>query len=462
MPCFDYKLNSYKTEKIGDKILLISLTGSWAVLSKEEYTLFRRGKLSAELFKKLEDKGIILTEKNENQIINDYKKTKIQLFQGTSLHIIVVTLRCNEKCVYCHAASMPVKTKGVDMDIATAKKTVDFIFQSPSKAITIEFQGGEPLINFKAVKTIIEYAKEKNSKNQKDLRFSIVTNLSLMTDDILDFFIKHNVGICTSLDGPKYIHDKNRPMTGASSYDLTVKWIKKITSNKKMMSHLNALLSTTKFSLPYAKEIVDQYRALNIKKIWFRPLNNLGAAKSTWNKISYSAEEYLKFWKTGVDYVYEKSDIQEMSSTIILKKILTNKNPMYLDLMSPCGAAIGQLAYNYNGDIFSCDEARMINEDIFKLGDINNSYKEVLTSPKTCNLISASVNDTFFCNTCPYQPYCGLCPVCTYGSSGKLVPLLSLDMRCKILKGQFKYIFEKLITDPKFEKKTKLKISRTI
>jgi uncharacterized protein len=272
-----------------------------------------------------------------------------------------------------------------------------------------------------------------------------------MDEEKLDFLTKNSVGICTSLDGPKFLHDKNRPMGIKSSYDETVKWIKRIKEDKNNKRDVNALVSVTKFSLPYAKEIIDEYRRLGLQKVWFRQLNNLGCAAGSWNRISFSAEEYLLFWKKGIDYVYEKRDIWEMSSTIILQKILSERDPMLLDLMSPCGAGIGQLAYNYDGDIYSCDEARMLKEEIFKLGTVGkSSYKEVLSAPKTCSLIAASVNECYACDNCLYQPYCGLCPVIMYAQTGSMIPNLSGDMRCKILTGQFEHMFKKLVTEPGF------------
>ncbi len=229
----DYDLNYFREKRVRDRILLVTFTGAFEVLTEEEYGRLVSKRLTPELFERFAKSGLIITEANEDEIAEGYKKKKLQLFQGTSLHIVVVTLRCNENCIYCHAASKPENAEGYDMSSETARKTVDFIFQSPSKAITIEFQGGEPLLNFGVVKEIVSYALEKNKKAKKSLYFSIVTNLSLMDDEKLDFLVNNNVGICTSLDGPKFLHDKNRPMGIKSSYDETVKWIKKIKENKK-------------------------------------------------------------------------------------------------------------------------------------------------------------------------------------------------------------------------------------
>jgi sulfatase maturation enzyme AslB (radical SAM superfamily) len=53
---------------------------------------------------------------------------------------MVVTIRCNHKCQYCHAAAANMKTKNVDMTKDTAKKVIDTIFYTTSPEITIEFQ----------------------------------------------------------------------------------------------------------------------------------------------------------------------------------------------------------------------------------------------------------------------------------------------------------------------------------
>ena len=47
--------------------------------------------------------------------------------KGAVLHIIVPTLRCNQKCIYCHSSARFGKEKEYDMDKETAKKTLEFI-----------------------------------------------------------------------------------------------------------------------------------------------------------------------------------------------------------------------------------------------------------------------------------------------------------------------------------------------
>lgn len=155
----EYFMNHVRSKRMDDGVLITTNHGSWVFLSKEEYALFKKGEIEEPLLSLLKEKGILITEDNIQNIVKDYKKKCAFLFQGTSLHIIVPTLRCNHHCVYCHSKAQPLDAKGYDMDEETAKKTVDFIFQTPSRAITIEFQGGEPLLKFDIVEFIVKYAK---------------------------------------------------------------------------------------------------------------------------------------------------------------------------------------------------------------------------------------------------------------------------------------------------------------
>ncbi|MFH1641595.1 MAG: His-Xaa-Ser system radical SAM maturase HxsB [Nanoarchaeota archaeon] len=440
--------NNFRTKRFGSRILAVSEQGGWADFSKKEFDSLIRGNTT----KKIMDSGLAIDKKNINGVIEKQRQRYCHLFNGTSLHIVVPTLRCNLSCSYCHSKAKSEKAKNYDMDKKTAKKAVDFIFQSLSAHIKIEFQGGEPLLNFGIIKEIIEYAKKVN-KN-KDLKFALVTNLTKIDDKKLKYLIKNKVGICTSLDGPKHLHDKIRvDHNQGGSYKNVVSWIETIKDEYKYP--IDALMVTTRHSLQCPREIVDEYIKHGFNRIQFKSMNNLGNAQKAWGSLSYSAEEYLTFWKQAIEYMVELNlkgeDIYDAYTTYILKKILTNDPNIFVDLQSPCGAAISQLAYDYNGDIFTCDEGRQY--DLFKLGNVrNNDYREILTSNETASIISASTNDCFLCDACVYKPYCGLCPVCCYAETGSVVPKLSMDNRCKILKGIFDYIFEKLIFSDKHKK----------
>ena len=450
----EMQINRYRETKIRDLHLITTDHGSWTALNNDEYKEFISGKINTpELYQKIYETGIIIDEKNKKLILNKLKSKHAFLFQGPSLHIVIPTLRCNLKCKYCQAASKPINEKGYDMDKETARKTVDFIFQSPAKEITIEFQGGEPLVNLDIVKFIIEYALEKNKTFKKEVRFALVTNLTLLREDILDYMNKKGVGLCSSLDGSKQVHDNNRIYAqGSGSYDIVSKWIKKLNPSKEKR-RVNCLPTLTKAALGKYKEIIDEYVSLNMDSIWLRFANDIGFTREN-PEINITSEEAINFYKNSIRYIIENDlPIKETQASYILMKILTNIDPNLVDLRTPCGAAIGQLLYNYDGKIFSCDEGRMSGDDIFCLGNVNQNFKEIISSKDTKCLIEASFNDNYLCDNCAYKPYCGVCPVCNYHIYGTLIPNLSNDKRCKILKGQFEFIFEKFIFDEKYRKK---------
>jgi sulfatase maturation enzyme AslB (radical SAM superfamily) len=279
----EYDLNRFFSKKLDkDKILITTDHGGWAILTQEEYDLlrFKRVEEDPNLFNLLENKGIIFTAENMDKMAKLFQNRFAHLLTGISLHEVVPTLRCDHACLYCHAKSKPLNTKGYDMDKETAKDVVDFIFQSPSDSIAIEFQGGEPLANFPIVQFITEYAEEKNEEKRRDLVFRIVTNLTMMDNDILKFLIGHKFSICTSFDGPKEVHDKNRKWTGGSSYEKVTHWIRDITLQYGAKMH--ALPTITRHSLEYSKEIIDEYIKLGFDRTRIRNVINVGFANERW------------------------------------------------------------------------------------------------------------------------------------------------------------------------------------
>ena len=442
----------FRSRKIKNKYFLTTDHGSYCILNKEEYNKLKNNDFlkNSKLYKKLEEREILNTDNNINETKRLSKSKNEFLSQGTSLHIIVLTLRCNMNCEYCHAAAKGETNNKYDMTIETAKKTVDFIFQTPSKSITIEFQGGETLINWDVLKYIVSYSKEKNKIAKKNLVFTTVSNLSEMTNEKLEYLIAEDVDICTSFDGPKDLHDTNRPTNYGSNYDVVVKWIRTITHEYKKRNipkEVGALVTLTKKSLNYPKQIVDEYINLGLKSLHLRFLNVLGRSEHN-NKIHYTAEEFMSFWKKAMKYIIKKQqegfDIEERMANIMIDKITSEFDPGYLDLRNPCGAVIGQMAYNYDGNIYTCDEGRMIDDDIFKVGNVfENTYKEVVTSDCTCTIVNSSILDGYStCKICAYKPYCGICPVCNYAEQGNLIAKISETIRCKIYKAQFDWLIE--------------------
>ncbi len=447
-----HTINHHRTRRFGDHYFLSTDHGTWSYLHVEEYARFLQGQEQA-LEKEFTEKGIIVTEENRKQIEDAYRKKYGRLFRGTALHIVAITDRCNYKCRYCHSAVKSYTAEGYDLTEKIAMQTLKFIFQSPSPYITIEFQGGEPLINFNIIKFMVLEAKKMNRTEKRDLKFCMVSNLSLLDQEKLDFLMEHKVSICTSFDGPKNVHDANRIFEAGAkgTYDKTLEKIKFIHDNNYPV---DALTTVTRTTLDYPREVVDEFRKIGIDRLMIKFINNLGFARGSWKKLSYDADEYLTFWREAIDYLVELNKhgekIYDAFTTYFIANLLCTVPPDYTELESPCGAATSQIAYDPYGNVFSCDEGRQY--DLFKIGTVDQTYRTVMHAEKTCNIIAASVNDNLLCDACAYKPFCGICVVCNYEESNNLIPKLPASTRCGIHMGIYDYLIKKMHEDPEAKK----------
>lgn len=146
--------------------------------------------------------------------------------------ILEVTERCNLRCNYCIYHSKYQLHRGFgnkDMSIALAKRAIDFLasYSKHNQEVYIGFYGGEPLINFPLIKQSIEYAK--NLFNDQKVAFSMTTNATLLTEEIANFLVANEMSIIISLDGPKYIHNRNRVFINhKGSFTATLKGVKNL------------------------------------------------------------------------------------------------------------------------------------------------------------------------------------------------------------------------------------------
>ena len=451
------KLNHFNFRPFNGQVLLTNDFGEFCFLRHEDFNDLIHSQIDTEspIGQELLRKHMIYTESNlkysfsRSGQLRDYKD---YLNAATSLHIFVVTTACNLRCVYCQANN-GVSQPHVFMTKETASKAVDIALQSPARFMTFEFQGGEPLLNYDVIRHIIEYAETKNTKHE--IRYNVVTNLTLLTDEMLSFFKEHNVGISTSIDGSKDIHDRNRPFPDGSGSFAKVKNVIDRIHNAGM--HIGAIETTTRQTLPHAASVLETYRSLGFDSIFVRPLTPLGKALQSWDLIGYSPEEFIEFYSEILRGVIEINRagtyFKEEHATILMNKILGD-SVNYMELRSPCGAGIGQLAYFADGNVFTCDEGRMVYEmgnDAFLLGNVNDHNLSQLIENSTCKAVCASsILETIpSCCDCVYQPYCGTCPVVNYVLQGDVIEKHPREYKCLVYSGIFDEVFSVLQTEDK-------------
>ena len=436
----------YFFKRISDNRFLISnMLRQFQFLNHEQFDSLFAGKIDHELEEVLKSKKFLAD--NIDEVAREYRKLNAGLFSSTSLHIFVLTLACNLRCLYCQAEYNWIENAFMSTEIA--KRSVDIALQTPQQNLFFEFQGGEPLLNFKTLKTIIEYTE--SVRGDKKVSYSLVTNAQAMTGLILDFLYAHDVKISFSIDGIKSIHDQDRPTKdGSSNFDRVNHWFKIAKEKYNNSNRISVLPTITKLNLSRAEEFIDFFCDLEVPYISIRELSPFGRVSKNRGLISYTPEEFLDFYRRCMDYLIKlnlknKTRMRESMTEIILQKIFGKHVVNYPDLRSPCGAAIGQIAYNWNGDIYTCDEGRMmsnIGRQDFRIGNVfENSYRECIESAcEICNSSCIETNPS--CSNCVYHPICGICPVYNFFTQNDFVGVPIKQDRCKILRGIFDYVIE--------------------
>lgn len=451
------KFNYFSFKQVNsEKYLLTNEMGFYEFLSKENFENVigeRFDDIDLETVARLRDKYFIYDQDADVFVENasyKYRDNKNYLFAATCLHIFVLTNTCNMNCVYCQAQDTRQTNKGM-MDRETAKRAVDIALQSPSRELTFEFQGGEPLTNFETLKYIVEYTEAQ--KGDKIVHYSVVSNTLLITDEIIDFFKQNNVSLSTSLDGDEDIHNSNRPKAnGEGTYRFVERNIRYMQSKNL---GIGAIQTTTRKSLAKPKAIVDAYRNLDLHYLFIRPLTPLGYANENWSDVGYTAEEFIKFYRACLREIIQANKegyrMAEGHASIFLRKMLDHVSDNYMELRSPCGAGVGQIVYYYDGKVYTCDEARMLSEmgmPDFCIGTVEKTYDELVDS-RVCKVTcqSSVIECIPQCCDCVYHPYCGVCPVVNYALESNLYSREANGYRCKIYKGMLDILFEYLEND---------------
>ena len=456
----------FRFRRVGESILVTNDTGDHELLTEAEFGDFLKGTLAADAPKRiaLREKGFLEGGRGAEETAARLAQRKAFLSLGPYLHVLVVSLRCNQACGYCHSSRRGMGATDLDMSLATAERCVEVAMQSPAPAVTLEFQGGEPLANFPVVKLAVTKALELNRTAHKTLGFSLLTNLSLMDEEKLEFILEHDVKVCTSLDGPQDLHDANRPFGQRSSHAETIRWMERINQGYADLGldpglhHVEALLTVTRQSLGRGRDIVDEYVRRGLKAIFVRPANPVGFAPQVVAPIDYSTAEFLDFYRGTLDYIIDLNrggtELLERLASIFLFKILTDGDPNYVDIRSPCGAGIGQMAYNVDGSVFCCDEGRLLHQtgdSIFSLGHVErDGYGDLIESEVVRSVGVASCLEALpGCADCAYMPYCGSCPVFNYATQRNIFGCMPDNERCRLHMGVMDRLFEILATDPK-------------
>ena len=442
------------------KYLVSNLVGEFLRLSDDE--LQRLAELQIEPGDGLYEKAYarhLITRKGQRaqyQLLAMRLRSRMAfLREQTPLHLFVVTLRCEHSCPYCQVSRQSTDRSRFDMSEETAMRALHIALSSPAPGIKIEFQGGEPLLNFPLIEKIVRAAKAQAPVG-KTIDFVIATNLAMLDEAVLAFCKDNGVLLSTSLDGPADLHNKNRPRPGRNSYELAVAGIRRA-QQVLGRDRVGALMTTTESSLERVEEIIDEYLALDLDGIFLRPLSPYGFAIKTKLIRGYDSKGWLEFYARGLHYILDINrrgrHFPEFYASLVLRRMLSDRPIGYVDLRSPAGIGLGALVYNYDGRVFASDEGRMLAEmgdNTFELGHVENAtYRSLILSDKLVDLVSSSLTQCApECSDCVFEPHCGADPVYHHATQHNAAGIKPLSEFCARQKGIMRLLLNILDSSP--------------
>ena len=283
---------------------------------------------------------------------------------------LMVAQDCNLRCKYCFGAGGSYGHKGV-MSEQVGKSAVDFIIKNSGlrKHCEIDFFGGEPLINFKTVKAITEYVRQREIETGKIFKLTLTTNGVALDDEKISWLNENNISLVLSLDGRKEIHDAMRPdLNGRGSYDKVVQNFRRAVESRGGDNYYLRGTYTNK-NLDFASDVESMLTAgfdvLSIEPVVLKdsPLalteKDLPRIFEEYDKLS---EIYLERRRAGKGFFFFHFNVDLSNGPCVAKRL------------AGCGSGHEYFAVAENGDLYPCHQ--FVGREKYKLGDVFNGVEE--------------------------------------------------------------------------------------
>lgn len=427
-------LGFFRWGPVAGKVVVTNDAGEWAVLSDAELADLLAGRIGQghPRFSELQAKGCLRDGLDLDALAARIAQRNAHIRRGPHLHVVTVTR------LGVRADANGQSTPALDMNRETAERIVDFALQTTSPAVTLELQGdgGEPLANADVLRHLVETARARNKRAAgKALTVRVLTNCSAMTEEHAEWLLANDVQVTTSLDGPADVHDQNRRWKAGSAHAEVTRWIEYFTRRYAELGrdpeqwHVSAVATVTRHTLDAAQPLVDEYVARGLRVLHLLPIERWAFDADTWAAVGYDAAEYLAFYQRVLDAIVAVNrrgvPLADRLAAVIAKKIVSNDDPGVVDVQSPTGAGTGQVAYDVDGRIFPCDDARWLGihgEPMFELGQVGDvAITDLARHPTVRAIAAASLLDAQpLCADAWTKPYCGVSPVRTFLAEGDL------------------------------------------
>lgn len=368
------------------------------------------------VMKELEKARIITDEDQKGEV---YPPSPAKEITGLCLYI---TYDCNLRCKYCYYNDgNPHHGSKIDMSEPVAEKAVDFLIKESGNKenLSINFFGGEPLLNFDLIREVVKYAKEKTAKAKKRINFSVTTNGTLLNESVVKYLVKNKIGVLISMDGHREIHDSARVFSnGRGSYN-------KVAANARRFLRKGSatVRATITHQNPRFMEAVNHLLGFGFGGVAATPASG---TDGVWAIRGNDFKEIMEEYDRAAEY--------------FLEKIAKNEHFVFYNFLSPlgdvyftkrrryyCGAALFYLAVSPEGNLYPCH--RFVGMDDFVVGNLSvgfdNDWRE--------KFLENYVENKKECKECWARYLCGGgCPYCAVEANGDL--RMPDEARCDLRK----------------------------
>ncbi|MBU5613619.1 geopeptide radical SAM maturase [Geomonas azotofigens] len=211
-------------DRPGHFILYSTLRGSVASVPLEKLSALQDGTFPEAECAALARIGIVVQDPD---LEKEQLRGLITRANGEARHFkisVVLNLDCNLDCGYCFEGEFRC---GHYMSEATADLLVQALIReriAQGWDVTISFYGGEPLLSQDLIRRISEPLRAAAQSHGVTYAFNLVTNGTLLDrNTALQLLPLGLLGAKFTLDGPREIHDVQRPYaSGAGSFDIIV------------------------------------------------------------------------------------------------------------------------------------------------------------------------------------------------------------------------------------------------
>lgn len=399
--CFVLDVNTGAVHIVDE--LVYDLVDDNRLRSKEELVADFGAKYGAdvveEAYEELQElvaEGILYTEDQYEDIAHSSMDDR-DYIKAVCLNIIHA---CNLRCKYCFADEGEYNGHKGKMSLETAKKAIDYVVKrsGPRKNIEIDLFGGEPTIMMDTIKEIIAYARENEAKWNKRIRFTMTTNATLLTDEMMDYMDKELENIILSIDGRKEVNDKVRiRFDGKGSYDQILPNIKKMVAKRDKTKAHTVRGTFTRENLDFYEDVkmmVDEgFREISIEPVVLEDGHPLALRKEDLPKIF---ESYDKLYD---ELVQKKAEGKEFNFYHF--KVDLNGGPCVYKRISGCGAGFEYVAITPQGEVYPCHQ--FVGKEEYKLGSI---YDDSYNADLGMSFKKAHIYNKPKCRNCWARFYC--------------------------------------------------------